>query len=170
MKDSLNANLLSKEVSVVNEADLLKQIVQFPEKIDEADRQKLFHALASQGNLAAFANAKLAIIGMSLNTHKAIANNILDGGYGRLNEYRKTALKSLKMHRAFQEKPKRRTIEWYQEELTKKNRDLNFIIDEISLMSLKLDEVLNLALDMAMASGRTEEFKKRQLEIFRKYR
>lgn len=36
------------------------------------------------------------VVGMSLNTHKAIANKVLEGGYEALNDYRKVAIEKLK--------------------------------------------------------------------------
>ncbi|CAB3795177.1 hypothetical protein LMG28614_04107 [Paraburkholderia ultramafica] len=109
---------------------------------------------------------------MSLNTHKAIANEVkkLEGGYEALNDYRKAALSKLKDLEKKAEQPGRGTIDWYKSEFEKNNEELRRVADDIAAMSLKLDEVLLLAHDMARKANQEQDFYKRRSEILRKFK
>jgi hypothetical protein len=158
-----------KSASVRIEYELLIEIVRAPESLAAALREAISPALSTQGSLAAFTYMESGIVGMSLNTHKAIANNIIAGGYEALNDYRKAALEKLKEFQKRGERAGRGTIAWYKDELAAKNEQLARIADDISLMSLRLDEVVALAQYMAEAAGKQDEFQKRRDELVRKF-
>lgn len=158
-----------KSASVRTEYELLKNIVRAPESVAVALREAISPALSTQGSMAAFEYPESGIVGMSLNTHKTIAGNVIAGGYEALNDYRKAALEKLKEHQKRGERAGRGTIAWYKDELAAKNEQLARIANDISLMSLRLDEVVALAQQMAEAAGEQDEFQKRRDELFRKF-
>lgn len=161
---------LPKSASVRKEFELLRELVRAPESVDEMLREAISPALSTQGSLAAFESPESGIVGMSLNTHKAIANNVIDGGYEALNDYRKAALEKLKELERREELPGRGTIDWYKSELAMKNDQLTRVANDIALMSQRLDEVLALAQQMAEAAGKQDEFQKRRGELLRKFK
>mgnify|MGYP006900796921 CR=1 FL=1 len=156
--------------SVCKEYELLRGVVRAPESIEESLRKAITPALSTQGSLAAFELPDAGIVGMSLNTHKTIADNVIEGGYEALNDYRKAALQKLKDLERRDERPGRGTIEWYKGELADKNEKLARVADDIALMSQRLDEVLALAQQMATAAGMQDEFQKRRGELIRKFK
>lgn len=161
---------LPKSASVRKEFELLRELVRAPESVDEMLRKAISPALSTQGSLAAFESPEFGIVGMSLNTHKAIANNVIDGGYEALNDYRKAALEKLKELERREELPGRGTIDWYKSKLAMKNDQLARVANDIALMSQRLDEVLALAQQMAEAAGKQDEFQKRRGELLRKFK
>lgn len=161
---------LPKSASVRKEFELLRELVRAPELVDEMLRDAISPALSTQGSLASFERPESGIVGMSLNTHKAIANNVIDGGYEALNDYRKAALEKLKELERREALPGRGTIDWYKNELATKNDQLARVANDIALMSQRLDEVLALAQQMAEAAGKQDEFQKRRGELLRKFK
>ncbi len=161
---------LPKSASVRMEYELLVKLVRAPESVDEKLRETISPALSTQGSLAAFEYTESGIVGMSLNTHKSIANNIIDGGYEALNDYRKAALEKLKELQTRGDRAGRGTIDWYKDELATKSEQLARIANDIALMSQRLDEVLALAQQMAEAAGKQDEFQKRRGELLRKFK
>ena len=159
-----------KSASVRKEYELLRSLVRAPESVDEPIRKAITPALSAQGSLAAFELPDAGIVGMSLNTHKAIAGSVIEGGYEALNEYRKAALQKLKDLEKRDERPSRGTIEWYKGELADKNEKLARVADDIALMGQRLDEILALTQEMATAAGMQEEFQKRRGELLRKFK
>ncbi|WP_292038169.1 hypothetical protein [Massilia sp. UBA6681] len=159
-----------KSASVKAEFELLKEIVRSPHSVDEKLREAVVPALATQGALAAFEYAERGIVSMSLNTHKAIANTVVEGGYQVVNDCRKAALEKLKEHQEVGSRITRGTIDWYKKELAMKNRQLDRIVDDIAFMSTRLDEVMALAQEMAIAAGKLDEFMKRHGQLLRKFR
>lgn len=170
MKKATETVSQPKATSVSNQYDLLAKVVQQPDEIDEALRQSLLVALATQGTLAAFDHLELGIVGMSLNTHKTVADQTIKGGYNALNDYRKAALARLKDLREVQSRPGRGTLDWYKSELAIKTQSLERITNDVALMSKRLDEVMDLAYQMAADSGRLDEFQKRSGELMRKFK
>ncbi|MFM0148022.1 hypothetical protein [Paraburkholderia sp. RL18-085-BIA-A] len=172
MTKDISEMVRTKATSVVNLFKLLKDVVKAPESIEKPLRDALLPALTSQGMLAALCIPEAAIVGMSLNTHKAIANELeqLDGGYAALNDYRKAALSKLKDVDRIPELPGRGTIDWYKNELEEKNKELSCVANDIALMGLKLNDVLLLAHDMARKANQEEDFYKRRSEILRKFK
>ena len=158
-----------KSASVRTEFELLRELVRTPESVDEMLREAICPVLKTQGRLAAFEYPESGIVGMSLNTHKAIANNVIDGGYEALNDYRKVALEKIKEFHRRVELPSRGTIGWYKAELALKNEQLSRVVNDIALMSQRLDEVLALAQQMAEAAGKQDEFQKHRGELLRKF-
>lgn len=152
------------------EFELLRNLVRAPELVDAALRRTIEPALSTQGGLAAFEHPDAGIVGMSLNTHKAIAYKVIDGGYETLNDYRKAALLKLKDLENSDERPNRGTIEWYKGELADRNEMLARVADDIALMGQRLDEMLVLAQQMASAAGLEDEFQKRRGELLRKFK
>lgn len=159
-----------KSASVRKEYELLRCLVSSPESVDEALRKEIIPALSTQGTLAAFEHSDVGIVGMSLNTHKSIADKVIEGGYEALNDYRRAALKKLKELELREERPGRGTIEWYKKELAEKNEKIARIANDIAFMGQRLDEVMALAQQMAAAAGMQEEFNKRCLELLRKFK
>jgi hypothetical protein len=166
----LNQNVsLPKSASVVKLHETLKLLVTKPLEVDEALRLAIAPALSTQGTLAAFEHTEAGIVGMSLNTQKAVAKDALAGGYDALNDYRKAALIKLRELETRESAPGRGTIVWYKNELAAKNVQLSGVADDIALMSQYLDEILELAQDMSVGSGKLAEFKKRRGELLRKF-
>jgi hypothetical protein len=159
-----------KSASVRKEYELLKELAHAPESVNGKLREAISPALSTQGSLAGFECHDCGIVGMSLNTHKAIANNVIDGGYAALNDYRQAALKKLKERKRMDERPGRGTIDWYKNELAMKSKQLAIVVNDIALMSQRLDEVLALAQRMAEAAGKQDEFQKRRGELLRKFK
>lgn len=170
MTEAAQETSLPKSASVRKEFELLKELVRAPESVDEILREAIGPALSTQGSLATFEHPESGIVGMSLNTHKAIANNVIDGGYEALNDYRKAALEKLKELKRREELPSRGTIDWYKSELAMKNNQIARVANDIALMSQRLDEVLGLAQQMAEAAGKQDEFLKRRGELLRKFK
>jgi hypothetical protein len=170
MTESVHEKSLPKSASVRKEYEVLKALVTAPNLVDEGLRAAIMLALATQGSLAAFEHAESGIIAMSLNTHKALANSVVEGGYEALNDYRKAALIKLRDFEERESAPGRGTIDWYKNELSTKNTQLTQVADDIAIMSQRLDEVLRLAQEMAKAAGQQEAFKKRRGELLRKFK
>lgn len=159
-----------KTASVKKLYELLKQVARDPDSVDSPLRGVLLKALTSQGALAALELPDLGIVGMALNTHKAIADAELSGRYEALNDYRKAAREKLKHAEEQAERPGRGTIAWYAGELAEKNAQLTRVGDDIALMSMRLDEVMKLAQHMAKEAGKEAEFNKRRLELLRRFK
>lgn len=168
--DMTNETSLPKSASVCKEYELLQKIVRAPDSVDETLREAITSALATQGGLAAFEHFDAGIVGMSLNTHKAIAEKVIEGGYETLNDYRRTALRKLKEFERRKECPGRGTIDWYKIALAEKNEKLARVANDIALMSQRLDEVLALAQQMAAAANMLDEFQKQRGELLRKFK
>lgn len=165
-----NPNLsLPKSASIVALHGVLKLLVKSPLDVKEALRLAIIPALATQGALAAFEYSEAGIVGMSLNTHKALAKVAVPGGYEALNDYRKAALLKVRELETLESAPRRGTIKWHQDELTAKNVKLNAVANDIALMSQCFDDVFKLAQDMSVGSGKQAEFKKRRGELLRKF-
>lgn len=159
-----------KSESVFNQFNLLRLLSRQPESVDEGLRESIIPALSTQGKLAAFDYPARGIVGMSLNTHKAIAEAVIDGGYETLDNYRRAALEKLKQFQQAENGPGRGTIEWYKSEIADKNKKLDRIANDIALMTQHLDAVLMLGQRMAQASGMEDEFNKLRGEVIRKFR
>ncbi|WP_075256210.1 hypothetical protein [Herbaspirillum camelliae] len=170
MAQDVDAKIRPKTASVRKQFELLQHVVKNPGSIAEPLRDALLPALASQGALAALELPEIGIVGMSLNTHKAIADEELLGRYAALNDYRKAALEKLRDIVRHAEKPGRGTIDWYKTELADKTAKLNRVANEIALMSQQLDEVLALAQHFAQEAGLNTEFHKRRSELLRKFK
>lgn len=158
-----------KATSVKNQWNLLKQVVAAPSSVEDPIWPILMEALQSQGGLAALEIPERGIVAMSLNTHKALAMQYLDGGYSDLNDYRKAALESMKAFKVRAEKAGRGTLDWYKTELAEKTERLDRVTNDVAQMGQKLDEVLALAHQMAVTAGKETEFMKRRSEIIRKF-
>lgn len=158
-----------KARSIVAELKLLRVAIDSPDNIDVELREKLLSVLVSQSGLARFDWEPLHIIGMALNTHKVIANKILDGCYQMLNEYRKAALARLLDTKHRDQSPKRGTNEFYKEQLLKQQNKIKHLQDEIAIMSQKLDDYLLFAHQVAVETGRLDIFKDRQINLLKKY-
>jgi hypothetical protein len=158
-----------KVTSVVSQWELLKQATKDPSSVPEELRNEFMAALQSQASLAAFKAPAKDIVGMSLNTHKAIADECIEGGYAALNDYRKAALRRLKESQAQAEKPGRGTLDWYKDELAEKTEKLSRLTNDVATMGQKLNEVLALAHRMAQAANKEAEFNKLRSEIIRKF-
>lgn len=169
MTRSSEAPVRPKSTSVRKQYELLKLIVKDPDSVAKPVRDLLLPALVSQSALAALELPEAGIVGMALNTHKAIANEELSGRYEALNDYRKAALEKLKAMERQAAQPGRGTINWYKRERDEKSAQLERIADDIAHMSLQLDEVLKLAQHMAKEAGKEQEFNKRRAEILRKF-
>lgn len=163
------ANFRPKAASVRSQWDLVKQVTAEPSIVEGAEWDTLMTALQSQGGLAALELPERGIVAMSLNTQKALASEMLEGGYSALNDYRKAALASMKAFRLRSDKPGRGTLDWYKNELADKNDKLDKVVNEVAQMGQKLDEVLALAYQMAVAAGKEAEFIKRRGELVRKF-
>lgn len=156
---------LAKKQSLQKEFELVRQLAEAPNTVNAELRQAAEPALATQNSLATFAYPTEGIVSMSLNTHKAVADAILDNGYAALDAYRRAARQKLKEIPSRESAANRGTLRWYQDELQKKNEEVNRIGNSISLMSERLDEVLRLAHEMAVRAGEQEYFRKRVVEV-----
>ena len=172
MTDDAEETARPKTVSVRKLFKMLQDVVKNPESIEGPLRAALLTALASQSTLAALCLPEAGIVGMSLNTHKAIANDLdeLEGGYEALNDYRKAALSKLRDLDRQTQRPGRGTIDWYRKELEDKSEELSRVANDIALMGQKLDDVIALAHEMALAACMETEFYKRRSEILRKFK
>ncbi len=170
MNEELANSPDSKQTSVQRELDLLKQALSDPASILEPVRTVLMSALLSQAGLASLEIPEDGIIRMSLNTHKAIAEQCLAGGYLVLNDHRKAALVALKNATIRAKRSGRGTLDWYKEELAAKSKQLELTTNEIAEMSQRLHETLALAFQMAAAAGKETEFLKRRNELLRKFK
>jgi len=159
-----------RKVSVVNTFELLRRFHEDSESISDVTRSLLKGAVSSQGRLSAFSCPEFEILSMSLNTQKAIADGVLDGGYAALDEYRKAVSEKFKAGERRQAAKLRGTVEWYKEQLAQQTETVARLVDEIALMSQRLDEVMALAGQMANSAGRNEEFHKVVGEMMRKFR
>ena len=169
MTRQLHETSFPKSASLRKEYELLQKLVRAPESVDQTLRDRITPALASQSSLAAFEHFDTGIVGMSLNTHKAIAEQVIEGGYKTLNEYRRTALQKLREFERRKECPGRGTINWYKIALAEKNEKLIRVTNDIALMSQRLDEVLALAQQMDAEASMLDEFQKQRDELLRKF-
>lgn len=159
-----------KSASVRNQLELLKHIIDDPTSVPKEITDLLRTALLSQGALAALELPERGIVGMSLNTQKAVANNELIGRYEAINEYRKAALEKLKFAERRASVPNRGTLIWYKSEIDSKTVSLKRVTDDVALMSQQLGEVLQLAQKMAHKAGLEAEFNALRAEILRKFK
>ena len=163
------ASFRPKAASLKNQWELLKEVAKDPSIVAEPLRATLMEALQSQGSLAALEIPEKGIVAMSLNTQKALATEVVPGGYAALNDYRKAVLARMKSFKILADKPGRGTLDWYRNELADKTDKLDKITNEIAKMGQKLDDVLSVAHKMAVAAGKEAEFNKRRGEIIRKF-
>lgn len=73
--------------------DLLNDVKNYPEKYLE--NSSIIEALRSQSLLAKFSDKSKNIYASSINTHKRIAQNLLEGGFESLNKLRTSAQMAL---------------------------------------------------------------------------
>lgn len=156
---------VAKKQSLHKEFELIRQLAQTPHVVKEDLRRAAELALATQASLAAFSYPSEGIVSMSLNTHKAVADGVLDNGYAALDAYRRAARQKLKEAPTREGGAKRGTLRWYQDALREKTEEVNRIANSISLMSVCLDEVLRLAHGMAARAGEQDYFRKRVAEV-----
>lgn len=155
--------------SVVAEHKLLEECCRDPLSVESNLRVALLDALKSQGALAQFEWPAESIVGMSLNTHKSAANGTLAGGYKSLDSYRKAALQSLQDLRKAESRPTRNTIEWYKLQREDTNIETGRLIDEMAVMTQKLEEVMEYARKLAKTANKAQEFLEKQTEFLRKF-
>lgn len=159
-----------KAISVLNEATLLQEIIADPASIKIEVRDLLMSALQSQAGLASLEIAERRIVRMSLNTHKALASECVQGGYAALNDFRKKALERLTVAKKNAHRPSRQTLEWYRSENEAKTAELLRITADVAEMGQKLREILELSHEMAKVAGKEDEFLKKRNELFRKFK
>ena len=155
--------------SVVAELQLLKECCKASSSIEEPLRALLMDKLKSQGGLASLEWKEKGIVGMSLNTHKSIAGSVLVGGFKTLDSYRKAALTSLQEHLVIFTRPPRGTIAWYKSESESKSAENNALIDEILLLTGRLESVMTFARNLAIKANKSEDFLALQSELLRKF-
>jgi len=155
--------------SVVAELSLLKECCRTLSDIDEPLRALLMDKLKSQGGLASLEWEKRGIVSMSLNTHKSAAGAVIVGGFNTLDSYRKAALASLHDRLAVSGRPTRGTIAWYKTESESKGAGNEALIDEILLLTGKLERVMAYARKLAIKANKSEEFLALQSELLRRF-
>ncbi|AXV78219.1 MULTISPECIES: hypothetical protein [Ralstonia solanacearum species complex] len=159
----------AKKHSLHREFELVRQLAQTPHTVNADLRKAAAPALATQASLAAFEYPAEGIVGMSLNTHKAVADEVLDSGYAALDAYRRTARQRLKEVPNQEGVANRGTLLWYQDELKKKTEEVDRIGNSISQMTSCLHDVLRLAQEMAARAGEQDYFRKRVAEVTAKF-
>jgi len=155
--------------SVVAELHLLKECCGKTALIEEPLRVLLLDKLTSQGGLASLEWGDRGIITMSLNTHKSAAGDVIVGGFKTLDSYRKAALKSLHEQLVASTRPPRGTIAWYKTESESKSAENNALIDEILLLTGRLEGIMAFARKLAIKANKSEEFLALQSELLRKF-
>ena len=155
--------------SVLAELLLLKECCADSSSVDPQLLTILLDKLKSQGGLASLEWRELGIVSMSLNTHKSAAGNVIVGGFNTLNSYRKAALVSLNQHLVVSARPTRGTIDWYKTEFQTKSAENAVLIDEITLLSGKLNSVMEYARKLAAKAKKSEEFLALQSDLLRKF-
>lgn len=155
--------------SVVAELSLLKECCITSSDIDEPLRALLMDKLKSQGGLASLEWKERGIVSMSLNTHKSVAGEVIVGGFKTLDSYRKAALKGLQEHLVVSARPARGTIAWYKTESESKGAENETLIDEILLLTGRLERVMAYARKLAIKANKSEEFLALQSELFRRF-
>jgi hypothetical protein len=155
--------------SVVAELLLLKECCTAPSSIEGPLRALLLDKLKSQGGLASLEWTENGIASMSLNTHKSAAAEVLVGGFKTLDSYRKAALKSLQEHAVASTRPPRGTIAWYKTQFESESKENSDLIDEITLLTDRLESVMDFARKLAIKANKTEEFLALQSDLLRKY-
>lgn len=159
----------AKKESVRKEFELVRLLAQSPHTVQAELRKAAMTALGTQGTFAAFAFPSEGIVGMALNTHKAIADEVLDDGYAALDGYRRAARERAKTVAAGSDEPNRGTLRWYKDEYDRMTEEVNRIGNSISLMTLCLDEVLRLAQEFAVQAGEQDYFRRRVAEVTSKF-
>lgn len=155
--------------SVVAELQLLKECCADSATIDDSLRATLLESLKSQAGLASLELADKGIVGMSLNTHKSAAASAIVGGFKTLDSYRRAALESLRKHLEASARPNRNTIEWYKNECRTMEAENAALINEMVILSARLNEVMEYARKLASKANKSEEFLKKQSELLRKF-
>lgn len=155
--------------SVVAELLLLKECCTASSNIEGPLRALLLDKLKSQGDLASLEWKEKGIVSMSLNTHKSAAGEVIVGGFKTLDLYRKAALKSLQEHVVASTRPPRGTIAWYKTQSELKSAENDALIDEILLLTGRLERVMDFARQLAIKAKKTEEFLTLQSELLRRY-
>lgn len=155
--------------SVVAELSLLKECCTTSADIDEPLRAHLMDKLKSQGGLASLEWKERGIVSMSLNTHKSAAGAVIVGGFNTLDSYRKAALTSLHDRLAVSARPTRGTIAWHKTESESKGAENETLIDEILLLTGKLERVMAYARKLAIKANKSEEFLALQSELLRRF-
>lgn len=155
--------------SVVAELLLLKECSTTSSSIEEPLRALLLENLKSQGGLASLEWKERGIVSMSLNTHKSAAGSVIVGGYKTLDLYRKAALKSLQEQVAASTRPSRGTIAWHKTQSESKGAENDALIDEILLLTGRLERVMDFARQLAKKANKTEDFLALQSELLRRF-
>lgn len=155
--------------SVVAELQLLKECCADSATIDETLRAILLKSLKSQGGLASLELPEKGIVGMSLNTHKSAAISAIVGGFNTLDSYRRAALESLRKHVETLARPNRNTIEWLKKECETREAENAALVDEMVLLTARLNEVMEYARKLAVKAKKSEEFLEKQSELLRKF-
>ncbi|MHA7685095.1 hypothetical protein [Cupriavidus sp. PET2-C1] len=159
----------TKRKSVQNEFELMRKLAHAPHSIKVDLRKAVEPALATQAALARFEYPNEGIVSMSLNTHKAVADGVLDNGYASLDAYRRAARQKLKELPENEDTAKRGTLRWYKDKLEEQIDDVRRIANSISQMTQCLDDVLRLAHQMAEKAGEQDYFRKRAAEVVAKF-
>jgi hypothetical protein len=155
--------------SVVAELLLLKECCTASSSIEGPLRALLLDKLKSQGGLASLEWTEKGIVSMSLNTHKSAAGEVLVGGFKTLDSYRKAALKSLQEHVVASTRPPRGTIAWHKTQSELKSAENEALIDEITLLTGRLESVMDFARKLAIKANKTEELLALQSDLLRRF-
>jgi hypothetical protein len=144
-----NTNAKVKEDSVRQLLALLDEVA--ASTIDETFDFLPLSALHSQGALARLEVAERKIFGMSLNTCKKVADDFLDGGFGRLDEARRIALEQLEHRRRHAAKSARLTKVAMEEQLSDANRRAQLLREDLAHYSRALHFAIGRMRDYASA-------------------
>lgn len=155
--------------SVVAELLLLKECCATSSSIEGPLRAILLDKLKSQGGLASLEWTEKGIVSMSLNTHKSAAGEVIVGGFKTLDLYRKSALKSLQEHVVASTQPPRGTIAWHKKQSESTSAENDALIDEILLLTGRLERIMDFARKLAIEANKTEEFLALQNELLRRF-
>lgn len=155
--------------SVLAELLLLKDCCSDSSNVEEQLRTLLLDKLKSQGGLASLEWRERGIVSMSLNTQKCAAGDVIVGGFKTLDSYRKAALDRLKQRLVVSARSTRGTIEWYKTECQRKNAENDALINEINLLTGRLNGVLEYTRKLAVKANKSEEFLGLQSDLLRKF-
>lgn len=157
------------ELSVVKKMEWLKAILASPHTLSKKERDNAIEVCKSQGSLAKFNSEEFNIHGSSLNTLKAHAVSRLQEGFSGLDRLRKSVLLVLTEVEVKTNAPGRGTRASYIKKSEDQKKEIQWLTDELQLMTVKLEDILAFTRSMSKKYGEEASYKKMYREVFSKF-
>lgn len=135
--------------------DFLQEVIRTPK--DWHTNQDLIEALKAQGKLAKWDDQTRGINAVSLNTLKAAAEELLEGGYDAFDQFRKNALASIEAHKEKDKVGNNQTKTGLQKKVKEQGSQIQLLEQQNMILVYLLSELKTKAIKYASAGPVTTQ-------------